>query len=198
MITVYGADWCEDTQRSLRHLRRLGIAHRYLNIDENSRALDQARALVPGSTDRRTPVIDLAVGGQPLVEPDNDTLTSALVELQMLTMDDAVERLAVQNVGDLERLVRAAAGILLFAAGASIRGRGRWGVRLAGAIVALTGISGWCPAYQIAGVTSIGGPGDRPGEATRARWLVPVRPDPGPPAAARGSGTGMSEAMVTP
>ena len=27
MIIVYGADWCEDTRRSLRHLRRLGVPH---------------------------------------------------------------------------------------------------------------------------------------------------------------------------
>jgi hypothetical protein len=33
MVIVYGADWCEDTQRSLRHLRRLSVAHRYLNTD---------------------------------------------------------------------------------------------------------------------------------------------------------------------
>ena len=25
MIIVYGADWCEDTQRSMRHLRRLAV-----------------------------------------------------------------------------------------------------------------------------------------------------------------------------
>ena len=175
MIIVYGANWCEDTQRALRHLRRLGVAHHYRNIDEDSRALDRARALVPGSTDRRTPVIDMGLGGTPLVEPDNDTLTSALVEVQMLTMEDAVERLAVQNVGDLERLARTAAGILIVSAAAAMRGRGRWVVRVAGAIVALTGVSGWCPAYQLAGVTSMGGPGDRPHETTRPGWLVPSR-----------------------
>ena len=41
MIIVYGADWCEDTRRSLRHLRRLGVAHRYLNVDEDLDALEQ-------------------------------------------------------------------------------------------------------------------------------------------------------------
>ena len=39
MITVYGADWCEDTRRSLRHLRRLGVPHRYENVDEDLDAL---------------------------------------------------------------------------------------------------------------------------------------------------------------
>src|SRR5574339_127501 len=98
MITVYGADWCEDTRRSLRHLRRLAIAHQYINIDEDVVALERAKSLNGGQ--RRTPTIDLAVGGPALVEPDNDTLSSALVELQMLTQQDVHERLALQNVGD--------------------------------------------------------------------------------------------------
>ena len=48
MITVFGADWCEDTRRSLRHLRRLSVAHRYLNIDEDLAALERALALPGG------------------------------------------------------------------------------------------------------------------------------------------------------
>jgi glutaredoxin len=63
MITVYGADWCEDTRRSRRHLRRLGVPHLYLNIDEDLDALDRAKALNLGQ--RRTPVIDLGFGGAP-------------------------------------------------------------------------------------------------------------------------------------
>jgi len=66
VITVYGADWCEDTQRSLRHLRRLGVPHHYLNIDEDLDALERAKALNGGK--RRTPTIDLGFGGAPLVE----------------------------------------------------------------------------------------------------------------------------------
>ena len=34
MLTVYGTDWCEDTRRSLRHLRRLACRIEYMNIDE--------------------------------------------------------------------------------------------------------------------------------------------------------------------
>ena len=48
----------------------------------------------------------------------------------------------------------------------------RWPLRLAGVFAAATGISGWCPAYSAAGVTSLGGPGDRPDEAERAGWLA--------------------------
>ena len=43
---------------------------------------------------------------------------------------------------------------------------------LVAALVAATGIAGWCPAYSAAGVTSLGGPGDRPEEAERAAWLA--------------------------
>ena len=48
MITVYGADWCEDTRRSLRHLRRLHVPHAYLNLDENVEAQRRADALNGG------------------------------------------------------------------------------------------------------------------------------------------------------
>src|SRR4051794_18377995 len=102
MIIVYGADWCEDTRRSLRHLRRLGVRHRYLNVDEDLEALAKATLLNGG--ERRTPTIDLGVGGPPLLEPGNDALTEALVELEMLTTEAARDRLEVQNVGDLERV----------------------------------------------------------------------------------------------
>src|SRR5512134_2462615 len=171
MITVYGADWCEETRRSLRHLRRLAVAHHYVNIDEDLDALERAAALNGGR--RRTPTIDLGVGGPALVEPDNDTLTGALVELEMLTRADVHERMAVQNVGDFERLVRGGAGLALIAvAGAAPRGL-RALLRLTGAGVVLSGLAGWCPAYHYAGVTSLEGPGDRPGEAGRGRWIAP-------------------------
>lgn len=170
MITVYGADWCEDTRRSRRHLRRLAVPHVYENVDEDLDALDRAKALNEGR--RRTPTIDLGVGGPALVEPDNDTLTGALLELQMLTQDEARDRMGVQNVGDVERVGRTLAGFVLIGLG-SQAGVLRWPLRLAGMTLALTGIIGWCPAYHARGVTSLGGPGDRPDEATRRTWLAP-------------------------
>lgn len=169
MITVYGADWCEDTRRALRHLRRLGIRHHYLNVDEDLAALGAAMALNDGQ--RCTPTVDLGVGGPPLVEPSNDTLTEALVELEMLTREDVHGRLSLQNVGDLERVVRTGAGAALVVAGAAARTGMRWPLRIFGAIVAVSGVTGWCPAYQAAGVTSLDGPGDRPDEAHRPSWL---------------------------
>jgi glutaredoxin len=171
MITVYGADWCEDTRRSLRHLRRLAVPHQYVNIDEDFEALERAKALNHG--ERRTPVIDLGFGGPALVEPDNDLLTGAVVEGDMLSNEVATERLAVQNVGDFERVLRTAlAGALLlvsrFGPSSLKRAAG-----VAGAVVGFSGVTGWCPLYHAAGVTSMDGPGDRPDEATRAGWLAP-------------------------
>ena len=171
MIIVYGANWCDDTRRSLRHLRRLGVPHEYVNIDEDLDALDRAKALTGG--ERRTPIIDLDLGGAPLVEPDNDSLTGALVERDMLSNEVATERLAVQNVGDFERVLRTTAGAALLAA-SRVGPRGtRWLLGVASAVIGLSGVTGWCPMYHAAGVTSMDGPGDRPDETTRDGWLIP-------------------------
>lgn len=170
MITVYGADWCEDTQRSLRHLRRLGVPHDYINIDEQIEGLERARSLNHG--ERRTPTIDLGVGGTALVEPENDTLSEALIELQMLTQEQVQERLAVQNVGDAERIARSGAGAALLLASTTGPSVLRWPVRLLGIKLLVTGITGWCPLYHLSGVTSLDGPGDRPAEARRSTWLA--------------------------
>ena len=173
MITVYGADWCEDTRRSQRLLRRLHIPYRYLNIDEDLDALDSAKALNHG--ERRTPTIDLGLGGPALVEPDNDTLTAALVEIRMLSDEEAHERLGLQNVGDVERIARTGAGLTLVALAGTLPRGLRWPLRIAGLLTVATGVSGWCPAYYSAGVTSIGGPGDRPDEAERREWIASRR-----------------------
>jgi glutaredoxin len=168
MITVYGADWCEDTRRWLRHLRRLGVPHVYENVDKGLDALERAKALNHGK--RRTPTIDLGLGGTALVEPDNETLTGALIEMEMLTPVEARERLAMQNVGDLERVGRTLGGLALVAIVPALPASLRWPLRLLGSAVAVTGIAGWCPAYQYAGVTSLGGLADRPDEA--ATWQM--------------------------
>jgi glutaredoxin len=171
MITVYGADWCEDTRRSQRLLRRLHVPHHYINIDEDLDGLERAKALNYGQ--RRTPTIDLGIGGPPLVEPDNETLAAALVEREMLTQEEAHERLGIQNVGDIERVARTTVGIALIAAAGASPAALRWPLRLLGMVAAATGVSGWCPAYHATGVTSLGGPGDRPDEAERPEWIAP-------------------------
>ena len=176
MITIYGTDWCEDTRRARRHLRRLSVPHRFRNIDDDLDALDDSRALNGGR--RRTPMIDLGVGGSALVEPDNDTLTGALIEIEMLTQDQAQERMGVQNVGDFERVARTVSGVTLFAAASCVPRALRVPFGLVGAVVALSGAAGWCPVYQYAGVTSLGGPGDRPDESTHDEWLTWNPSDP--------------------
>lgn len=168
MITVYGADWCEDTQRSMRHLRRLGVPYHYINIDEDLDGLERAKALTSGR--RRTPVID--IDGDALVEPTNDRLTAAIVEHQHLTVDEMQERMTAQNVGDLERALRAGGGIFVLAFAAAAPRALRWPLRLAGAAIALSGFAGWCPAYSYAQRSSLDGPGDHPAEASRSRWTV--------------------------
>ena len=169
MIKVFGTDWCSDTRRSLRHLRRLHVPHQYINIDDNLDGLARAKELKSG--ERRTPIVDLSMGGEALVEPSNDTLTGALVELAMLTQDEAYDRLAVQNVGDIERAVRLSAGAAILATASALPREGRWPLALIGLFAAATGLTGWCPAYYRAGVTSLGGPGDRPNEAERDEWV---------------------------
>jgi glutaredoxin-related protein len=184
MITVYGADWCEDTRRSQRLLRRLHVRYHYVNIDEDLDGLERAKALNHG--ERRTPTIDLGIGGPALVEPDNEVLTGALVERQMLSQDEAQERLGLQNVGDVERVARTTAGFALVAAAGAAPRAWRWPLRVAGLVVAASGVTGWCPGYYGAGVTSIGGPGDRPDEAERGEWLAPA-PSSAPAAADGGA-----------
>jgi len=169
-VTVYGADWCEDTHRSRRLLRRLGVAHRYRNVDDDLDALDRATELGQGV--RRTPVIE--IDGAALVEPSNELLMSSLVGRSVLTADEAADRQSVQNVGDMERLLRLGAGLMLYAAGRRSPLYVRGPLGLLGAGLMLTGVAGWCPVYNSRHVSSLGGPGDRPGEAERTAWLRPI------------------------
>lgn len=169
MIVVYGADWCEDTQRALRHLRRLGVAYRYENVDKDPEALERAKALNDGK--RRTPTID--VDGTTLVEPANAELTRVLEERRQV---DAAQlhQLEVYNVGDLERVLRIGTGLLAVTAAGRMRTAWRWPLAVWGLMQTVSGAVGVCPTYTALGVTSYGGPGDRPREAERRAWLAPV------------------------
>jgi glutaredoxin len=79
-VKVYGADWCGDTRRTLEHLSDLGVAHRYVNIDED----EEARAWVREHNDgeERKPTLDVA--GQVLSAPTTRELDSALREKGMM------------------------------------------------------------------------------------------------------------------
>jgi len=169
MITVYGADRCEDTQRALRQLRRLGVAYSYENVDKDPEALEQAKALNEGR--RRTPTID--VDGTTLVEPTLGELTRALQERHQVGPQQ-LNQLDLYNVGDIERLLRVGTGLLAVTAAGRMRSVWRWPLAVWGLLQTVSGAVGSCPVYTVLGVTSYGGPGDRPREAERTAWLAPV------------------------
>ena len=97
-----------------------------------------------------------------------------IIVVQMLTDDQVSDRLAVQNVGDFERVLRTVGGAVLLLA-ARLAPRARWPLALMGTFAAASGLTGWCPIYHAAGVTSLEGPGDRPDEVTRTAWLAARR-----------------------
>jgi glutaredoxin len=169
MITVYGADWCEDTQRALRQLRRLGIGYAYLNVDTDPAALQRARDLNHGK--RRTPLIRFD-DGEMLIEPSNRTLVESVRRKDLVDRIDEGGRTRLQNIGDLERGLRIGGGVAV--AGLALKAPRALKVPLLvfGAWEMLSGIVGWCPVYTALGVTSLGGPLDHPMEADRQAWLV--------------------------
>ena len=169
MITVYGADWCEDTRRSQRLLRRLHVPHRYVNIDDDLDGLERAKALNHGSAARR-PSISVSAARR-WSSRTRDALRGA-GRARDADARGGARTIGIQNVGDIERVARTTLGAALVAGAAAAPRPLRWPLRLAGVFAAATGIAGWCPAYSAAGVTSLGGPGDRPDEAERAGWLA--------------------------
>jgi mycoredoxin len=172
-LTLYGAAWCEDTRRTRRLLRRLGIAHRYRDVDEDLEALDRATTLNHGV--RRTPVVTL--GSDVLVEPTNTAMTAALLTHGLLTREHVADRLHLQNVGDFERVLRVSSGLLVLASQAQAPRALRSLMTLTGAGLVLTGVFGWCPVFHAKGVSSLNGPGDRPDEAERQAWLKAAQRD---------------------
>jgi glutaredoxin len=167
-VTILGAAWCEDTRRTRRLLRRLGVSHRYRDVDLDLEALELAATL--NRDGRRTPVVTVA--SEVLVEPSNASLVRTLVHAGLLTREQAAERLDVQNVGDLERCLRVSSGLLLLAFERQTPRAARRLTFLTGITLLLTGIAGWCPVFSANGVSSLHGPGDRPDEAERRAWLM--------------------------
>jgi glutaredoxin len=170
---MYGAAWCEDTRRTRRLLRRLGVRHRYRDVDEDLEALDRATTLNQGV--RRTPVV--TIGSDVFVEPTNSTMTTALLSHGLLTREQVAERLHLQNVGDVERVIRVSSGLLVLASQRQAPPLLRGLLTLTGTALVLTGVFGWCPVFHAKGVSSLNGPGDRPDEAERHTWLRSGRRD---------------------
>jgi glutaredoxin len=166
-VEVLGASWCADTARTLRCLRRLRVPFRATDVDLHLEALQDITDATGGQ--RRTPVVRIA--DRVLVEPSNATLIDTLEDAGLLAPSTVHAFEHGQNVGDLERMLRlAGAGVAI-----AVSSRAPWPVRLPMRLAALgllaTAAVGWCPVYDARGVTSVGGPGDRPDEAERERWL---------------------------
>jgi mycoredoxin len=73
-VRIYGADWCGDTQRSLRLLDSLGAAYDYVNVEED----EQASRWVKEQNDGKERKPTIKVGEQVLSVPSDQELESAL------------------------------------------------------------------------------------------------------------------------
>lgn len=78
-VTVYGADWCGDTRRTLRELDSAGVNYDYVDIeaDENG----ERKVIEFNRGKRRIPMVEIASdSGEPvrLSVPDASELRGAL------------------------------------------------------------------------------------------------------------------------
>jgi len=73
-ITVYGADWCEDTVATRHDLDSLGVKYRYIDIEQDPAAQEWVKRHNGGK--QKTPTLD--IDGQVLVEPERRELELAL------------------------------------------------------------------------------------------------------------------------
>lgn len=78
-ITVYGADWCGDTRRTLRQLDRAGVNYDYIDIDSDEAGEQKVIDFNGGL--RRIPLVEIANdSGEPtrLSVPNASDLDRAL------------------------------------------------------------------------------------------------------------------------
>ena len=80
MVEVYGADWCGDTQRTRRHLDRLGVVYQYINVEHDPQASAWVKQQHGGK--ERKPTVK--IGAQVLAEPSDHTLEQALQQEGLL------------------------------------------------------------------------------------------------------------------
>ena len=73
-VEVYGADWCGDTQRTRRHLDRLGVTYQYINVELDKQASEWVKQQNDGK--ERKPTVKIGV--QVLAEPSDQALEQAL------------------------------------------------------------------------------------------------------------------------
>ena len=77
-ITVYGADWCGDTRRTLRQLDRSGVDYNFIDIEDDREGEQKVIAFNNGK--RRIPLVEIASedGTKALSVPSDSELDSAL------------------------------------------------------------------------------------------------------------------------
>jgi mycoredoxin len=77
-ITVYGSETCEDTERSLALLERMGSDYEYVDVDHDARAASYASELNHGHL--KTPTITFEHTDRVLIEPTDDELAAIVRE----------------------------------------------------------------------------------------------------------------------
>lgn len=82
-LKVFGADWCEHTQRVLSHLDELGLPYKYINIEDDERAAAWVRHQNDGKEVK--PTVD--VGGIILHAPSVTALDDVLRDAQLIPED---------------------------------------------------------------------------------------------------------------
>jgi mycoredoxin len=79
-VKVYGTDWCEDTQRTLDHLDKLGVDYQYVDIETDEHAAAWIRQRNDGK--ERKPTIE--VDGEVLTEPSDAELDEVLKKRKLV------------------------------------------------------------------------------------------------------------------
>ncbi|HEX8708426.1 MAG TPA: glutaredoxin domain-containing protein [Pyrinomonadaceae bacterium] len=73
-VKVYGADWCGDTQRTLKHLDSLGVDYDYVDVEQDA----GASAWVKEQNDGKERKPTVKVGGEVLSVPSDQELERVL------------------------------------------------------------------------------------------------------------------------
>lgn len=73
-ITVYGRQWCEDTNETTDELQQLGVPFDYVDIEADANAASYVRELNKGK--EVTPTV--IIRGEILVEPSREELGGVL------------------------------------------------------------------------------------------------------------------------
>lgn len=89
-VTVYGANWCGYTNRTLVKLDDLSIPYCYLNIDSNPMADEEVRELNRGDNKLPAVVIE-GHGTRILLGPDEAELVEALDDMGVLGRNNFVQ-----------------------------------------------------------------------------------------------------------